>query len=192
MRHLAAAFLFVLFAVPVAAAEVEAYTFMDGLYSFEAPKGWIVEGDEADLTGVSIQPEGDAVARMLITTPNPLVEGELEGVAGAYVKAVFDTIGAGGLDEVADGEFQGYPAVVGTFTIPVESRSFEGFVIAFDVDGYGVVFLALGSPDNEAFGAGIQHILDSYELDEKLLETHQAALREIGAKALEEVGRQMK
>lgn len=188
MRQMfAAAMLFVLLAVSANALEMEAYTFMDGLYSFEAPADWVVEADEDNLTGVGMTPRDGSTETLLITTPNPHVEGDLQGYAGAYAKTLFDQAGGGEIDEVSDGEFQGRPAVIVTFTMGSEAGAVEGFVLAFDAQGYGVAFLATARPDDEEFSAAVQDIMDSYELDEDLLEKHESALRLIGKNALEEL-----
>jgi hypothetical protein len=160
------------------AAETVRIPLLNGIYSVEAPGDWYME-QSPDGESAYFATAMGADSMLVFSAPNPTIEGDIEAYAEKQREVLFKTMGGGEIIRQDKKEFKGYPAIFAHVSVP----GGQGLMNVFDVDGAAVLCLVL-SPDgefDEFIGDAIE-IIDSYEIDEGVLEDNMDLLKELGEK----------
>lgn len=188
-RALSAVMLCLVLSVPAIAGEMEKYAFMGGLYTFQAPDGWIVQADDENSTGFILAPREGSPSMIMVTAPNPHASDAMKEFLGANIGALFKVFGEGELDEIHEDFLVGdqYEGAAATFDIMLGDEKGSGFGMAFNVSDYIVVVMAVAPDSDKEFLKYLEPIMDSFEVDEDRLEELEDELDAIGMKAIEEL-----
>ncbi len=164
--------------------ERDEYTYLDGVYSFSVPSGWVVVGDEESLTGITISPRRNMESHVLIHSPNPHVGAdELDGFIGAYLAAKFAVLGVGDVDEVEQED--GVMSAV--YTTRLNGKEAVGCASAFVSGRYAILIDAQAPDDDKVFLDNFESVIESLDVDSRTIKRYEADLDIIGLKMLEEI-----
>lgn len=169
------------------AVDMEEYAFMDGLISFKAPAGWVVEHDET-ITGVTIAPRANSTSMVVFSTPNPHYDGDLATYLGENLGIFFAVVGGGEVVKEEETEVGGYAGVMAYFAANYGDDDVVGFSFAFDVADYVVMVTAFAPERDKMFLRSVEEILDSYHLDVDMLDEWRETLDEIGMNIADQMG----
>ena len=180
-----------LFVLPVQAmgAETWKYRFMGGLYAFEAPRGWSMRADEENYTGLAISPTATSLSVIMFTSPNPHVQAdELREFLDANLTALFKAVGGGGVREVDENARMGsYDGVLAVFDLEVAGGPGGGLGFAFEANDHAIVVVAQTPDSDKEFLEHLEPIMQSFTIDENLVESWGDELDEVGMKALQDL-----
>ncbi len=164
--------------------EREEYTYLDGIYSFSVPSGWVVVGDEESLTGITISPRQNMESHVLIHSPNPHVGAdELDGFIGAYLAAKFAVLGAGDVDEVEQED----GIMSAAYTTRLNGKDAVGCAFAFMSGSFAILIDAQAPGDDGVFLNNFESVIESLDVDSRAVKHYEDDLDAIGLKMLEEI-----
>ncbi len=164
--------------------ERDEYTYLDGVYSFSVPSGWVVVGDEESFTGITISPRQNMESHVLIHSPNPHVGAdELDGFIGAYLAAKFAVLGAGDVDEVEQED----GVMSAAYTTRLNGKEAVGYAFAFMSGNYAILIDAQAPDDDKVFLDNFASVIESLDVDPRTVQRYENDLDAIGIKMLEEI-----